>query len=133
MNVSNKGTCALICSALVFGLYACKPATTTCPTDTPTIGLEEAIERRDRCAVLYWTDKEKNSPIVYFVHGITPRMLAAKTGNIPILEAVLNTNWSNTDKDDRGLTPLHWAVLYNHKEAANLLLNAGYEIGAEIL
>lgn len=131
MKTLKQYTYAVVCFVTIACLCACKPSTPKCTHNKPSMSLEEAIERRNECAVEYWASDLKHAPDVHFMHHITPRMLAAKTGNIPILESLLNTNWSNTDEDDAGMTPLHWAVQYNQIEAIKKLLAAGYDIEAE--
>ena len=108
------------------GLYSCKRVEPT--PYKPTIGLEEAIERRDERAVAYWAFEERHRPNVSFNHYITPRMLAAKVGNKAIMQSVLGMTWSNVERDAVGMTALHWATYYNQVEMAKMLIDAGYEL-----
>lgn len=58
--------------------------------------------------------------------GNTALMLALKSGNIPIVKELLNRPNVQIDaRDDRGLTPLHWACMLRQDEVIISLIDKG--------
>jgi hypothetical protein len=58
--------------------------------------------------------------------GNTALMLALKCGNIEVAKQLLAHPYINVDtRDDRGLTPLHWACMLRQDDIIQLLMNKG--------
>ena len=111
-------------------LFSCKPSKPK-PIQKPDIDLEEAMERRDVNAAKYWIQEQRYNTTLRFPLGITPLMLAAKTGNEEILQAALHTDWDVNATDNAKQTPLHWAVMYKRPKAVEMLVAAGANINAD--
>ena len=56
---------------------------------------------------------------------------AAKTGNIKAVKQHLDAGADVNVKNDVGVTPLHWAVYYGHKEIVELLISNGAGMNAK--
>lgn len=64
---------------------------------------------------------------------VTPLMLSAKHGHLPIIRYILSLDESLYDgkdellnaTDETGMRPLEYAALYGHEECANVLIDAG--------
>lgn len=116
---------------LTIGLFSsCKPSKPK-SIPKPKMDLEEALERRDEEAVAYWAHEMRHNTTLRYEHGVTPLMLAAKTGNVNIMKLALNTDWDVNSTDNAKNTPLHWAVMYKKYEAAQMLIDAGAEVDAD--
>ncbi len=60
--------------------------------------------------------------------------MAANAGHGAIRRALLEASYDPTGAvaaaDHQGRTPLHWAAVWGHREAAGVLLDAGADLGA---
>ena len=60
--------------------------------------------------------------------GLTPLMIAAETGSVPIVQALLAHGAKVNAKTVNGSTALMWAVTYRHHEVARGLIAAGADV-----
>ncbi len=68
----------------------------------------ERYEAKNFKTVLW--DTEKYGVDFRSMHGLTPLMMAAVAGNLPLVEALASRGASPTARSPYGLQPLHWAL-----------------------
>lgn len=65
-----------------------------------------------------------------FGHNFDEFLNAIKTGNIQLIENIINSGFDINQKDDKGNTPLHYAARDKSKEAIRILVEHGANIDA---
>jgi ankyrin repeat protein len=99
------------------------------PNNASETLLEIAITKSDERNVKLLLNNGTNQSKISKLTNETAFHLAAKVGNENILR-MLDRNFIN-DKDNKGYTPLHYAVEYGHVKAAKFLIEAGVSINEQ--
>ena len=65
-------------------------------------------------------------------NGETPLMMAARTGRLPVMEALLAKGARVDEREKlRGTTALMWAAANSNAEAVRLLISKGADLNAQ--
>ncbi|MCA9508444.1 MAG: ankyrin repeat domain-containing protein [Myxococcales bacterium] len=93
--------------------------------DQGNTALHLAIVRKEKDAVIALLEGGANPNIKENSNSFTPLHLAANTGQIEVIEALIKSRAEVDEQDDQGNTALHLAIVRKEKDAVIALLDGG--------